>query len=149
MIIVDTNVLSELIRQAPDPGVVGWVDSLPATEVATTAITAAELLFGVGRLPDGRRKTELADAVHALLHEDFRERIEPFDTLAAVQYAAVVSDRERLGRPITISDAQIAAICRAHHATLASRNVKDFEDTGVEVIDPWHPPAHHLDQPGE
>lgn len=138
MIVLDTNVLSELTRRSPDAGVLTWLDSLPADEVAMTAITAAELLYGVARLPQGRRKTELTEAVHAMINTDFHGRVEPFDAPAADQYAVVVTSRERLGRPIPVADAQIAAICRARHATLATRNVKDFEDTGVDLMDPWH-----------
>ncbi|MGP4019741.1 type II toxin-antitoxin system VapC family toxin [Saccharopolyspora sp. 5N708] len=138
MIILDTNVLSEVTRQAPDADVMAWLDSLPAAEVATTAITAAELLYGATRLPDGTRKTSLSAAVHALVNDDFHGRVEPFDAPAADQYAVVVSEREKLGRPISAADAQIAAICRARRATLATRNTKDFEETGIELVNPWH-----------
>lgn len=137
MIILDTNVISELTRAAPDPGVVSWVDSLPTEETAITAITAAELRYGVRRLPDGRRKTELSEAIHALINADFRDRVEPFDVLAADHYADVVIGRERVGHPISTSDAQIAAICRTLSATLATRNTSDFTGTGVSLINPW------------
>lgn len=137
MIILDTNVLSELTRKKPEAAVLDWLDALPVAEVATTAITAAELRYGVARLPDGRRKTLLAETIHALLNEDFRGRVEPFDELAAERYALVVSDRDKLGRPITAADAQIAAICHARRATLATRNTKDFEETGIELVNPW------------
>lgn len=139
MIILDTNVISELTHPVPEPGVISWLDSLPAEETAITAITAAELLYGVRRLPDGRRKNELSEAVHAIINADFRGRVEPFDVLAADQYADVVAVRERLGHPISTSDAQIAAICRVLDATLATRNTFDFTDTGVDLIDPWKP----------
>lgn len=138
MIILDTNVLSEVTRQTPNDDVLAWLDSLPAAEVATTAITAAELLYGVTRLPDGHRKMSLTAAVHALVDDDFHGRVEPFDAPAAAQYAAVVSEREKLGRPISAADAQIAAICRARQATLATRNIKDFNETGIELVNPWH-----------
>ncbi|MCI2420719.1 type II toxin-antitoxin system VapC family toxin [Saccharopolyspora sp. K220] len=138
MIILDTNVLSEVARQAPDADVLAWLDSLPAAEVATTAITAAELLYGVTRLPDGHRKSSLTAAVHALVNDDFHGRVEPFDAPAAAQYAVVVGEREKLGLPISAADAQIAAICRARQATLATRNTKDFEETGIELVNPWH-----------
>ena len=107
MIILDTNVISELTRAVPEARVISWLDSLPAEETAITAITAAELRYGVRRLPAGRRKTELSEAVHALITADFRGRVEPFDVLAADQYADVVADRERIGRPMSTSDAQI------------------------------------------
>lgn len=137
MIILDTNVISELTRPAPDSGVISWLDSLPAEETAITAITAAELRYGVRRMPDGRRKIELSEAVHALINVDFRGRVEPFDVLAADQYADVVTGRERAGHPISTSDAQIAAICRVLNATFATRNTSDFTGTGVNLIDPW------------
>ena len=137
MIILDTNVISELTRPVPDPGVITWLDSLSAEETAITAITAAELRYGVRRIPDGRRKTGLSEAVNALLTTDFRDRVEPFDVLAADQYADVVTAREHAGQPISTSDAQIAAICRVLNATLATRNTSDFTGIGVNLIDPW------------
>lgn len=137
MILLDTNVLSELIRREPDGGVTQWLDSLDATATATTAITAAELLYGVARLPTGRRKVQLREAVGGLLEEDLGGRIEPFDATAANHYAVLVSDRDKVGRPISVADAQIAAICRKIGATLATRNTNDFTDTGIELLDPW------------
>lgn len=137
MIVLDTNVLSELVRKRPDPGVLGWLDSFPSDEVATTAITAAELLYGVGRLSPGRRRSALLEAVNALLGEDLQGRVLPFDSAAAEHYAEVVADRERLGRPIGMADAQIAAVCHARGTVLATRNIKDFTDTGVDLVDPW------------
>lgn len=137
MIVLDTNVISELTRQAPAPHVVSWLDALTAAEVATTAITAAELLYGVSRMPDGRRKTELAAAVHGLLSDDFHGRVLSFDEPAARRYADIVTGRERLGRPIGVADAQIAAICRTIEATLATRKTDDFQDTGLQLINPW------------
>ncbi|MGH3312291.1 MAG: type II toxin-antitoxin system VapC family toxin [Streptomyces sp.] len=116
-----------------------WLDSLPTEEVLTTAVTAAELLYGVARLPAGSRKTALTDAVHALIHEDLRGRVEPFDAASADHYALVVTGREKAGLPISVADAQIAAICRTRRATLATRNTKDFVDTGIELVDPWQP----------
>lgn len=139
MIILDTNVISELTRPAPDSGVIAWLDSLPSEETAITAITAAELRYGVRRMPDGRRKTELSEAVSALIATDFRDRVEPFDVLAADEYADVVTVREQSGQPISTSDAQIAAICRVLDATLATRNTTDFKGTGVNLINPWKP----------
>lgn len=139
MILLDTNVLSELVRPAPDEGVVDWLDSLDAATVATTAITAAELLYGVARLPQGRRKQRLSEAIDGLIEEDFDGRVEPFDVTAATHYAALVSDRDSTGHPISVADAQIAAIARKLRATLATRNIDDFKDTGVDLVDPWRP----------
>lgn len=137
MIILDTNVISELTRPVPDSGVITWLDSVPTEETGITAITAAELRYGVSRMPDGRRKAELSEAVSSLINADFRNRVAPFDVLAAEQYAEVVTTRERAGQPITISDAQIAAICRVLNVTLATRNTSDFTGAGVNLINPW------------
>jgi toxin FitB len=137
VIVLDTDVISELTRQTPAPGVLSWLDSLAVTEIATTTITAAELLYGVARLPGGRRKTELAAAVDGLLNDDFQGRVLSFGEPAARRYAGIVSGREQLGRPIGVADAQIAAICRTVDATLATRNTDDFEETGIELVNPW------------
>jgi toxin FitB len=139
VIILDTSVISELTRPRPELAVISWLDSLPTEETAITAITTGELRYGVQHLPDGRRKNELSDAIHTIINTDFRGRVEPFDVLAADQYASVLAARERGGRPISTSDAQIAAICRVLDATLATRNTSDFTDTGVDLIDPWKP----------
>jgi predicted nucleic acid-binding protein len=137
VILLDTNVLSELIRPAPDAGVTQWLDSLDASAVATTAITAAELLYGIARMPRGHRKKRLDAAVRGLIEEDLDGRVEPFDVTSANHYADLVSHREATGRAISIADAQIAAICRKLGATLATRNIADFEDTGIVLLDPW------------
>lgn len=137
MIVLDTNVISELARQAPDPGVLSWLDPLEISGVATTAVTAAELRYGVARLPAGRRKRELAVVIHGILAEDFHGRVLPFDEHASGRYADIVIGRERIGRPIGIADAQIAAICREAGAILATRNTADFEETGIELLNPW------------
>jgi len=137
VIVLDTNVVSELMRKAPEPRVVSWVDKFSASDVLVTAITAAELIYGVARLPEGRRKGELGIKVEALLTEDFKDQILPFDALAATHYADIVASRERAGRPINMADGQIAAICRNWSAGLATRNINDFADTGVDAVNPW------------
>lgn len=137
MIILDTNVLSELGRQVPSEEVLSWLDAQPGDEVATTAVTVGELLYGIARLPEGRRKARLAEAVRGMVDDDLGRRVEPFDAAAAPHYAAIVSGREKIGRPISMADAQIASICRKLRATLATRNTRDFEDAGIDVIDPW------------
>ena len=137
MIVLDTNVLSELMRRRPAARVVRWVDEQDASALAITAVTVAELLYGVARLADGARKTELTGAVDALVREDFAGRVLPFDAAAAAHYAELVAERERQGRPISISDGQTAAICRSHGAALATRNLRDFDATGIAVRDPW------------
>jgi predicted nucleic acid-binding protein len=117
VILLDTNVLSELVRREPDERVTRWLDSLDAAAIATTAITAAELLHGVARLPTGRRKERLGEAIRGLIEEDLDGRVESFDATAATHYADLLSDRETAGRPIGTADAQIAAICRKLGAT--------------------------------
>lgn len=137
MIVLDTNVVSELMRIAPEPRVVSWVDRFPASDVMVTVVTAAELMYGVARLPDGRRKRELHIKVAGLMSEDFQDQILPFDAPAAIHYAEIVASRERAGRPISMANAQIAAICRHWSAGVATRNVDDFVDTGVDAMNPW------------
>lgn len=142
MIVIDTNVVSELMRRDADKNVIAWVDRYPADLVHLTAITAAELLYGVARLPDVNRRTGLVARTRVLLEDRFADRILAFTADAAVEYAEIVVTRTRQGRPISVPDAQIAAICRLHDADLGTRNVKDFADTGVRVIDPWALPGH-------
>lgn len=137
MIVLDTNVVSEALRRDPDPQVLAWLESL-TDDVAITAVTLAELLAGVRRLPAGRRRTTLERAVAAAVDPYLQTRaVLPFDAAAADEYADVLVLREGEGRPIHTADAQIAAICRAHGATCATRNLADFEGTGVELVDPW------------
>jgi predicted nucleic acid-binding protein len=137
MIVLDTNVVSEQTYKRPDPAVLAWLDSLPRADVATTAVTAAELLSGIARMPLGRRRQEVEEAVRDSLFIDLEQRILPFDVAAAQHYADIVAVRFAAGRPIGIPDAQIAAICRQRGATLATRNTKDFVGTGVELVNPW------------
>ncbi|MFW6187187.1 MAG: type II toxin-antitoxin system VapC family toxin [Actinomycetota bacterium] len=137
MIVLDTNVISEIFRPEPEGRVIAWMEGLTG-DVAITAVTLAELLAGVRRLPRGRRRSALAVRIDAAL-EPYRETraILPFDDRAAEQYADVLVAREQAGLPIHTGDAQIAAICRAYGATCATRNSKDFTGTGVELVDPW------------
>lgn len=137
MIVLDTNVVSELFRREPDASVIAWVESLEG-EVAITAITLAELLAGVRRLPEGRRKSDLESAVIAAV-EPYRgsHAVLPFDDQCAEPYAEILLERERAGLPIATADAQIAAICRTHDAMCATRNTQDFIKTGIDLIDPW------------
>ena len=137
MIVLDTNVVSELMRSAPAELVVNWVDQQTTTDVHLTAVTVAELLYGVARLPDGSRKADLTERIEAMLTEDFDHRVLPFDETAAVHYADIVVSRERAGRPIGMADAEIAATCRSHGAVLATRNIDDFANTGITTVNPW------------
>lgn len=136
MIVVDTNVTSELMRLSSSATVTAWVRARAPTELYTTSITLAEVLYGIERLPDSRRK-RLLKTTAAGVFSAFADQLLPFDATAAAECAELVSSRERIGAPIDGFDAQIAAICRAHGATLATRNVDDFRDTGIEVVDPW------------
>jgi len=140
MMVWDTNVVSELMRPEPRQQVVVWADRQPVDEVFITAITVAELLYGIGRLPAGRRRNELSELLDGMLTEDFEHRVLAFDGVAAAHYADLVVERERTGRPISMADAQIAAICRSHGATVATRNVDDFADVGVDIVNPWTGP---------
>jgi predicted nucleic acid-binding protein len=141
MIVLDTNVLSELFRSKPAPQVVAWLDGQDSSELVTTAITAAELRAGVAQLPNGSRKTRIGDRVEQLLTQTFAGYILAFDVHSSAYYAQVLAARKRSGSPISGLDAQIAALCRQHEATLASRNVKDFAATGIDVVDPWLAPS--------
>jgi len=138
VIVLDTNVTSELMRSSPSPGVVAWIQACLGSERFTTSISLAEIRFGIERLPAGRRKDGL-DAAAREVFAAFSAQILPFDASAAVEYAVIVGCRERAGAPINVFDAQIASICRVHDAKLATRNVKDFWKTGVELINPWQP----------
>jgi toxin FitB len=136
MIILDTNVVSELMRPEPAPGVASWVRARDRRELRMTAITLAEVRYGIARLPDGRRKQVLLGAADEIFSA-FGDQILPVDAAAAEQYAVIASGRERAGKPIAGFDALIAAVCRSQGALLATRNVSDFDGTGIEVIDPW------------
>ena len=137
MIILDTNVLSELMRSKPSRRVVAWVAKQPAAELFTTSITEAEILFGIELLTEGKRQEGLL-AAEAMFAEDLAGRVFGFESDAARVFSKISARRRALGRPISHADAQIAAIAQVRGAKLASRNVADFEDCGLEVIDPWN-----------
>jgi predicted nucleic acid-binding protein len=137
MILLDTNVVSELMKSAPEPAVMVWINTLPGSTVFISAVTQAEILYGVALVPEGRRREGLARAARTAFETYFRKRILPFDCEAAEAFAALAAGRRRAGRPISQADAQIAAIARSRGAALATRNVPDFEGCGVEIVDPW------------
>lgn len=138
MILLDTNVLSELMRPTPDSNVVQWLDSLPEWEVWISAVTVAEIRLGISLLPDGKRKELLLDLAEQMIHEDFFDRCLPFDCEAAFEYARIVSKRNRQAHPISVEDGQIAAIARTADLVLATRNTKDFSGiTELKVVNPW------------
>ena len=137
MILLDTNVLSELMRPAPDPAVERWLAAQPDASLFISAITEAELRYGAALLPSGKRRSALTAEIDGMLEEDSDGRILPFDRLAAQAFAAIAADRRQAGRPISQADAQIAAIARSRGASLATRNVPEFDGCRVEVVNPW------------
>jgi len=137
VILLDTNVVSELMRSSPDHAVEAWVADHPAEELFFSAIGEAELRYGVAVMPAGRRRDRLSSGIEAMLYEDFEGRVLPFDSDAARAYAEVASARRASGRPVPTADCQIAAIARSRGMSVATRNVRDFADMGVDLIDPW------------
>jgi predicted nucleic acid-binding protein len=137
MIVLDTNVLSEVLRPEPEPRVLAWLDEQPTNSVFTTAVTQGEILYGIRLLADGQRRRSLWEAATAIFNDDFAGRVLSFDTEAADHYAEISASRRAAGRPISQFDATIAAISCSHGATLATRNVKDFEGCGIDVVNPW------------
>ena len=138
MIVVDTHVISELLRVVPSPEVARWVASQPEPALFTTAVMEAEIRIGISMMPTGKRKAQLQATVDQTFSQIFAGRILPFDSAAAVIYAEITANRRSMGKPISPFDAQIAAIARANGAeAIATRNVDDFANTGVTVINPW------------
>ena len=138
MILLDTNVISELMRAEPAQMVMDWFGQHDASYLFISAVTEAELRTGVAILPDGQRRDRLQLAIDAMIDQDFQGRVLPFDSLAAKAYAEIAAQRRASGRPIAEADCQIAAIARATDAPIATRNVKDFDGCGVRVINPWN-----------
>ena len=137
MVLLDTNVVSELMRAAPSAEVLAWMDELPPRELYVTAVTEAEVRTGIAILPAGARRRGLAEAAERTLGVLFTGRVLPFDSDAARAYADIAAASRAAGRPISQSDCQIAAIARSRGMAVATRNVRDFSETGVELIDPW------------
>jgi len=135
--LLDTNVLSELLRPRPDQGVLAWFAAQPADSMFVSAITEAEMRLGVRLLPAGKRRDILQNALDTIFGEDFAGRVLPFDSAAASAYASIVSARRGSGRPISQFDAQIASIALCRGASLATRNLTDFEGCGLVLTDPW------------
>ncbi len=137
MIIVDTNVISELMRPQPASRVAAWARFQPPGELFTTTVSEAEVRYGVARLPAGARRDELHRTADQVFRGLMRDRILPFDSEAAQRFADIMARRRRAGHQISIADAQIAAIVASRGATVATRNADDFQDCGVSVINPW------------
>lgn len=137
MIVLDTNVVSALMRREPEPAVVSWLDSLPAESVWTTSVTVFEIRLGLEILVEGRRRRELEEAFAKALEEDFENRVLPFDETAAQAAGLIAAERRRAGRSVEFRDVQIAGIAKARKATLATRNIRHFEGCGLMLVDPW------------
>lgn len=137
MIVLDTNVLSALMKTAPDPAVVQWLDQQPAESMWTTAVTVFEIRTGIDLLTEGRRRNQLDVMFSDLLAYDLNGRVQAFDQSAAQAAGAIAATRQRQGRVVEIRDVQIAGIAASRHATVATRNVRHFEGTGVDLVNPW------------
>ncbi len=143
MIVLDTNVVSEVIRPIPSSIVVDWLAAQAVPRLFLSSVSEAELRYGVEILPAGERRTRLLDEVEGMLSEDFAGRILPFDSAAARAYAVIAAARRTAGRPINHADCQIAAIARCRGASVATRDVADFEGSGIDLIDPWAASGAH------
>lgn len=137
MIVLDTNVLSELMKECPEPRVFDWAQQQAAANLYTTSVTQAEILHGVLLLPAGKRRDATRHAAEEMFAHDFADRILPFDSGATSAYAEIAAHRRRSGRPLSQFDAQIAAIVRSRGADLATRNTEDFEGCGIKIHNPW------------
>ena len=137
MIVLDTNVLSEALRALPEPSVLDWLAHQPRASLFTTTVTRGEILYGIRLLSDGKRRRGLWDAAIKIFSDDFAGQVLSFDSDAADMYAEIAGSRRIAGKSISQFDAMIAAMARSRGASLATRNVKDFEDCGVDVVNPW------------
>lgn len=137
MILVDTCLVSELMRLSPAQAVLDWFGSRDATDLYFSAVGEAELRRGAAILPPGNRRKGLVAEIDAMIAEDFRGRVLPFDSAAAVAFAAIFARRNATGRPIGFPDCQIAGIARSRGFAVATRNVRDFEDIGLDIVNPW------------
>lgn len=137
MILIDTNIISEMMKHAPDPKVITWIDQQNIMHLYISTITIAELVYGINVLPSGNRRDNLEKAFNSVVREAFEYRIFTFDEIAAHQYGTIMSQRKKLGKPMSIADGQIAAIARTHNCTVATRNISDFDDTELDLINPF------------
>lgn len=137
MIILDTNIVSEMMKQAPSIKVLNWIDQQEATELYITTITIAEIFYGIHALPNGNRKSLLEKAFNKAVSESFKHRQVSFDELSAFNYGKLMARRKELGKPFSILDGQIAAIAFTHGAAIATRNIRDFSDCELELINPF------------
>lgn len=138
MVVLDTNVISELFKPTPDPKVMAWVGSLSGEVLFTTAVTRGELLFGLYCMPEGRRRSDLLQGLTRLFEQKLAGHVLAYDDAAADAHAAIAAARRAQGHPVGQPDLMIAGIVHSRGATLATRNVRDFEGCGIPLIDPWH-----------
>ena len=137
MFLIDTNVISELMRATPAPSVLSWFSTQDPSTLYLSAVTEAELRTGIAILPAGQRREGLRAALDATIAEDFEGRVLPFDTDATKTYAEIAAGRRSAGRPISDADCQIASIARAAGAIVATQNLRNFEGCGVDLVNPW------------
>ena len=137
MILLDTNVVSEVMRVAPEPAVLDWMNASEASHLYLATITIAEISYGLQILPEGRRRQAITARFDRFIEQGFAHRVLPFDAAAAFIYGDVMARRKRMGRPLSVLDGQIVSIAKAHRMMVATRNTVDFEDTGVELLNPW------------
>ncbi len=137
MIVLDTNVISELFKPQPEARVVTWMEDQPGTVLYTTAITRGELLYGLHRMPEGQRRASLLQGLIRLFDDRLAGRVLAYDGEAADAHALIAAGQRATGRPVSQSDAMIAGIVRSRGARLATRNVRDFEGCCIELINPW------------
>jgi len=137
VIVLDTNVISELMRAEPNARVLDWLVRQPIAGLFTTTLTQAEIFYGLKLLPEGRRREDLITAARPIFETEMAGRILPFDSDAALAYADLAAHRRQIGQPISQIDGQIAAITRSRGAQLATRNVRDFVVCGITLVDPW------------
>jgi toxin FitB len=137
MIILDTNVISAVMRQPPDSNVVNWLDRQPRNSIWATSVTVLEIHYGLQILSPGKRRSALMEAFETLLTEKLSRRVAAFDAAAAQQSAELMAARRKLGRPVELRDMMIAGITLACNAALATRNTAHFDDLSVTVVNPW------------
>ena len=142
MFLLDTNVVSELMRAPPDSNVRAWISRFPVDTLFFSAVGEAELRFGLALMPPGRRRERLGAEIDSMLREDFAGRVLPFDSSAARSYAKIAAARRSAGRPVPPTDGQIAAIAHSRGMAVATRNVRDFEQMQIQVINPWESVQH-------
>jgi predicted nucleic acid-binding protein len=139
VILLDTNVVSAVMAPAPVASVLHWLDGHDTASLYLSTITIAEIAYGIRVLPAGRRRGELRERFEQFVASGFEQRVLAFDTAAALHYAEVMGRRKELGRPMSVPDGQIAAIARAHRLSVATRNVRDFDECGLDVLNPFEP----------